>query len=123
MDGRANHTPLLWQIAQFSDLTVDAEDIEGKKISPETECSRRELLIEDTRPGISGMDGRAAHTQVLWQIAQFSDLTEDAEDIEEKKSVRTQKSRRELLIEDTRPGLSGVGGIFDKKFEFNEIPA
>jgi len=85
LDGRANHTPLLWQIAQFSDLTVDAEDIEGKKISPETEFSRRELLIEDTRPGISGMDGRADHTQVLWQIAQFSDLTEDAEDIEEKK--------------------------------------
>ena len=53
----------------------------GKKISPETECSRRELLIEDTRPGISGMDGRTDHTPILWQIAQFSDLTEDAEDI------------------------------------------
>jgi hypothetical protein len=31
LGGRANHTPLLWQIAQFSDLTVDAEDIEEKK--------------------------------------------------------------------------------------------
>ena len=70
--------------------------------------------IEDTQFGFSGMDGRADHTPVLWQIGQFSDLTEDAEDIEEKKSVRTQKSRRELLIEDTRPGLSGVGGILTK---------
>lgn len=67
------------------------------------------------------MDGRTDHTPVLWQIAQFSDLTEDAEDIEEKKSVRTQKSRRELLIEDTRPTVRRRWKI-DKKFEFNEIP-
>jgi len=68
------------------------------------------------------MDGRADHTPIFWQIAQFSDLTEDAEDIEGKKSVRTQKSRKELLIEDTRHGLSGVGGILTKTFEFNDIP-
>jgi hypothetical protein len=65
------------------------------------------------------MDGRADHTPVLWQIAQFSDLTEDPEDIEEKKSVRKQRSRRELFIEDTRSGFSGMGGILTK-FEFND---
>ena len=31
MDGRANHTPLLRQIAQFSDLTEDAERHRGEK--------------------------------------------------------------------------------------------
>lgn len=56
--------------------------------------------------------GRLPNSQILQRTPKTS---------RKKKSVRTQKSRRELLIEDTRPTVRRRWKI-DKKFEFNEIP-